>query len=121
MRIVLIGLGVSLALTGCSGIQEAAQDGARQGAVEGALSVLGQVAIEEAAGVKLEDVLDCAAKPSSGGDHEVDCSGRTEDGRKASVKGSVTSADAGKGVVHGRLALAFDGKDLGERACVGVC
>ncbi|RBQ17395.1 hypothetical protein DP939_26085 [Spongiactinospora rosea] len=121
MRMVLASLGVLLALTGCSTFQEAMQDSVRQGTIEGLLSVLGQDAIQEAAGVELKDVLDCVAEPSSGGDHRVDCSGQTEDGRKASVKGDVTSVDAAKGVVRGRLAFAFDGKELGEMDCLGVC
>lgn len=116
MRLALAGVAAAMVLTGCSGIQEAAEEGA----VEGALSVLGQLAIEQAAGVKLAGELDCAAK-ASGDDHEVDCSGETPDGKKASVKGSVTSFDAAQGVVRGKLTLVFDGKELGEQECVGAC
>ncbi|MDF5755135.1 hypothetical protein [Spongiactinospora sp. TRM90649] len=121
MRGILIGLGVLLALTGCSGIQEDVRDGVQQGTVEGTLNVMGRIAVEEAAGVKLKDELDCVAKPLDGDAHQVECAGHTKDGRKASVKGSVTSVDAAKGIVRGKLALAFDGKDLGVKECVGVC
>ncbi|MEV4016651.1 hypothetical protein AB0J35_39750 [Nonomuraea angiospora] len=120
MRLFFATLSVLLGLTitaGCADTQEDVQ----QGAVQGALSVLGQGAIEDAARVKLTGPLDCVVEPVSGSGNPVDCSGQTQDGKKASVKGTVTSVDAGKGVVHGKLMLTFDGKNLGEKDCVGAC
>lgn len=120
MRLIFASLGALLCLTinvGCADIQEDVQ----QGTIRGELSVLGQGAIEDAARVKLTGPLDCVVEAMSGGSNPVDCSGQTQDGKKASVKGTVTSADADKGMVHGKLTLTFDGKDLGEKDCVGVC
>jgi hypothetical protein len=120
MRLIFASLSALLGLTiivGCAGIQEDMQ----QGTIQGALSVLGQSAIEDAAGVKLTNPLNCRAEPMSNGSNPVDCSGQTQDGKKASVTGTVTSVDAHKGVVHGKLTLTFDGKNLGEKNCVGIC
>ncbi|GAA5057459.1 hypothetical protein HNP84_000497 [Thermocatellispora tengchongensis] len=124
MRLTFAGLCL-LAVTmtaGCSGIQQGVQEGVQQGTAEGTLSVLGQVALEEASGAKLAGELDCTSESaSSDGGTPIECSGQTQDGKKATITGTVTSADPEKGVVKGKLTLTFDGKNLGEKDCIGAC
>lgn len=114
---------LAVLVPGCSAqdLQEAVQEGVRQGSAEGALSVLGRAAIEGAAGVTLAEDLSCTSDESSGRGTAIECTGRTADGRKATVTGTVTSVDLAEGFVKGEFALSFDGKRLTTVNCVGVC
>jgi hypothetical protein len=122
IRASLILVAAVAIISGCGGgIQTGIQEGVQQGATEGALSVLGQLAIEEAANVKLAGAMECTAEVEADGKTPVECTGQSQDGKKASIKGSVTSTDAEKGVVKGDLTLVYDGKEIGQKKCVGVC
>ncbi len=119
-KLTPVCLALVLALAGtaaCADIQQ----GIQAGEAEGSMQAAGRLAIEQAAGVKLADDLECTAGELSGTDTPIECSGQTADGRKASVNGTVTSAEPTKGRVKGRFTLALDGKKIADVDCVGVC
>ncbi|MEV5407243.1 hypothetical protein AB0K60_00180 [Thermopolyspora sp. NPDC052614] len=117
-------LAMALALagaTGCGEIQQGIADGVQAGEAEGSVKVLGRLAIEQLAGVKLADDLDCESGELTGTKTPIECTGQTADGRKASVNGIATSAEPQKAVVKGKFTLVFNGKKLGELDCIGFC
>lgn len=113
-------LGLS-AITACSDVQQIFEEGAKQGAAEGALQPLGRLAVEQIAQVKLTDDLECEAHDMTDGRVPVTCTGQTQDGDKVALEASVTSTDLEKGAVRGRFTIVINGRTVTELDCVGIC